>query len=176
MEFNTVLLKEINEQLMCCDETISIAESVTGGLLQVTFSEMNNSKLFYKGGVTVHTPDKIVKLLKVDISEIKNSNCVSSFVADTLGRHASKMFDSDWCIATSGYCTPERHSMYEIYAYYSILYREKVVFSDKLELDDKIDSLTVKLYYCENILQKFLGQLKLHFILKSEQRAESNAH
>jgi PncC family amidohydrolase len=176
MEFNTVLLNEINEQLMCCNETVSIAESVTAGLLQVAFSEMTNSKLFYKGGMTVHTPDKIVKLMKVDISEIKNSNCVSSFVANTMGRHASKMFDSEWCIATSGYSSPERHSVYGIYAYYSILYNGKMVFSDKLELDNKVDSLDVKLYYTEHILQKFLGQLKLHTILKSKDHVDLDVH
>lgn len=172
MKFNKELLEEINEHFMTCNETVSIAESVTSGLLQVAFSEMTNSKLFYKGGVTVHTPDKIVKLLKVDISEIKNSNCVSSFVSDTMGRHASKMFDSEWCVATSGYCTPERNSVYEVYAYYSILYNGTVVFSDKLELDNMLDSLSVKLYYTKQILQKFLSQLKLYHILDIKENAE----
>jgi len=171
MEFNQELLEDINEHFMTCNETVSIAESVTSGLLQVAFSEMTNSKLFYKGGVTVHTPDKIVKLLKVDISEIKNSNCVSSFVANTMGRNASKMFGSEWCIATSGYCTPERNSVYEIYAYYSILYKGTVVFSDKLELNSKLDSLSVKLFYTEQIMQKFLSQLKLQHILKAKENA-----
>ncbi|MFP3594458.1 CinA family protein [Chryseobacterium sp. SIMBA_038] len=168
MEFNTTLLNEINESFMTGNETICIAESVTSGLLQLAFSEMINSKLFYKGGITVHTPDKIVKLLKVDIAEIKNCNCVSSFVADTLGRHSSKIFESEWCIATSGYCIPERHSAYEIFAYYSILYKGNVVFSDKLMLDKKADSLEIKLYYTEQILQRFLGHLKLHQIMKAE--------
>lgn len=168
MEFNKELLEEINDNFMCTDETISIAESVTAGLLQVAFSEMNNSKLFYKGGITMHTPDKIVKLVKVDVAEIRNCNCVSSFVSDTMGRYVSKIFESEWSISTSGYCTPERHSGYEIYAYYSILYKGMVVFSDKLELDNKKDSLSIKYYYTEKILQKFLGQLKLHHILKNE--------
>ena len=167
MEFNRELLTEISENFMSCNEEVSIAESVTGGLLQAAFSEMNNSKLFYKGGITVNTPDKIVKLLKVDIAEIKNCNCVSSFVADTMGQYAFKLFNSEWSIATSGYCTPERYSAYEIYAYYSILYKGTVVFSDTLKFDKRTDSLQIKLYYTEQILQKFLGQLKLHHILRN---------
>jgi nicotinamide mononucleotide (NMN) deamidase PncC len=130
---------------------------------------MSNSKLYYKGGITLHTPDKIVKLLKVDISEIKNCNCVSSFIADTMGRHSTKMFESEWCIATSGYCTPERNSMYGVYAYYSILYHGKVVFSDKLEPDDKLDAFSVKLFYTEQILSKFLSQFKLYQLIKAEE-------
>ncbi|WBX97823.1 CinA family protein [Chryseobacterium gambrini] len=170
MEFNKTLLEEINEHFMSCNETISLAESVTSGLLQVAFSEMTNSKLFYKGGITVHTPDKIVKLMNVDVSEIKNCNCVSSFVADTMARHTAKTFNSEWSIATSGYCTPERQSVYEIYAYYSILYKGTIIFSDKLELDNRLNSLTVKLYYTEHILQKFIGQLKLHHILNTAEQ------
>lgn len=168
MEFNRELLDEISENFMSGNETVSIAESVTGGLMQVAFSEMTNSKLFYKGGITVHTPEKIVKLLKVDVAEIKNCNCVSTFVAETMGRHACKLFETDWCIAVSGYCIPERHSAYEIFAYYSIFYKGKVVFSDKLEALGKSDSLPIKLYYTEQILEKFLGQLKLHRIVKKE--------
>lgn len=79
MEFNKILLEQINEEFMSCDQTISIAESVTAGAMQLVFSEMTNSKLFYKGGITVHTPDKIVKLLKVEASEIKNSNCIQPY-------------------------------------------------------------------------------------------------
>jgi len=175
MEFNTTLLDEINGRFMICDQTISIAESVTAGIMQLAFSEMPNSKLFYKGGITVHTPDKIVKLLNVKVAEIKNSNCVSDFICETLALHVSNMFESDWCIATSGYCTPERHSVFEIYAYYSIAYKGRIVFSDKLELDNtdnKFSSLEVKLYYTEQILQKFLGQLKLIQILKSKETTQ----
>ena len=162
MIFNTTLLQEISESFMSCNETISIGESVTGGLLQVAFSEMSNSRLFYKGGITLHTPEKIVKLLNVDHDEIKNCNCVSSFVADTMGRHAAELFESDWCIATSGYCIPERHSAYEVFAYYSITYRGKVVFSDKLELNSSTESLQIKIFYTNQILQKFIDQLRLH--------------
>jgi len=172
MEFNKKLLDEICENLMGSNETISIAESVTAGLIQLAFSEMNNSKLFYKGGITVHTPDKIVKLLKVDTTEIKNCNCVSSYVSDIMARHTSEMFETEWCIATSGYCTPERNSAYEIYAYYSILHKGTVVFSDKLQSDNKSDSLHIKLFYTDQILQKFLGYLKLHYFMKDEMNVE----
>jgi PncC family amidohydrolase len=168
MDLNQNLLNEINEYFMYSSETISIAESVTGGLLQLAFSEMPNSKLFYKGGITVHTPEKIVNLLKVDVAEIKNCNCVSSFVAETMGRHACNLFESQWCIATSGYCVLERSSSYEIYAYYSISYLGKVVFSDRLESSEKLDSLAIKLYYTQEILGKFLGQIKLVHILKNQ--------
>ncbi|KPH14814.1 CinA family protein [Chryseobacterium sp. ERMR1:04] len=171
MELNKVLLEEINKHFMSCDQTISIAESVTSGAIQLAFSEMTNSKLFYKGGITLHTPDKIVKLLKLDISEIKNSNCVSCFISDKMGLYAFKMFESDWCIATSRYCIPQRHSVFEIYTYYSILYKGMVVFSDKLELcynDNKLDSLDVKLYYTEQILQKLLEQIQLKQIANSK--------
>ncbi|MCX8526433.1 CinA family protein [Chryseobacterium formosus] len=168
MDFNKELLKEISENFMVGIETVSIAESVTGGLMQVAFSEMTNSKLFYKGGITVHTPEKAVKLLKVDIAEIKNYNCISSFITESMGRHACRIFESDWCIASYGYCTPERPSSYEIFVYYSISYKGNVVFSDKLELLDTSDSLNIKLFYTERILEKFLGQLKLYRIVKND--------
>jgi len=168
MEFNKALLQEISECFMMCDETVSVAESVTAGLIQVAFSEMANSRLFYKGGITLHTPEKIVKILGIQHEEIKNCNCVSPFIAETMSSHASELFESDWCIATSGYCIPERHSSYGVFAYYSICYKGTVVFSDKLELDGKTDTLQIKLFYTEQILQKFIGQLRLHHVLKAE--------
>ncbi len=172
MQFNKALLEEISENFMSCNETISIAESVTAGLLQLAFSEMSNSKLFYKGGITVHTPDKMVKLLNIGTAEMKSSNGVSGLAVDKMGCYTSRIFDSEWCIATSGFCRPERDSAYEIYAYYSILYKGTAVFSDKLEFDSRKDSMLIKSYYTEKILQKFLGQLKLYHILKNEMDRE----
>lgn len=167
MEFNQKLLDAISENLMNGNETISIAESVTGGLIQVAFSEMRNSKLFYKGGITMNTPEKVVKLLKVDVAEIKSCNSVYTFVAETMGRNACKFFESKWCIAVSGYCIPERDSAYEIFAYYSIFYNNHVVFSEKLEAFSSSDSLQIKLYYTEEILGKFLGQLQANQMIKN---------
>jgi nicotinamide mononucleotide (NMN) deamidase PncC len=46
MEFQKNLLEYISHSLMTADETISIAESVTSGCLQLAFSQMPNASCF----------------------------------------------------------------------------------------------------------------------------------
>ncbi len=58
---------------MTADETISIAESVTSGCLQLAFSQMPNASLFYNGGITAYTLPEKVKLLKVNKKKRKNA-------------------------------------------------------------------------------------------------------
>ncbi len=69
MKFQQSLLDYISTSLITMNETVSIAESVTSGLIQLAFSQMANAKLFYKGGITTFTlPEKVSFL---DINRIQ---------------------------------------------------------------------------------------------------------
>ncbi|UZT98392.1 nicotinamide-nucleotide amidohydrolase family protein [Chryseobacterium fluminis] len=166
MEFQKNLLNYISQSLLTSGETISIVESVTSGCLQLAFSQMPNASLFYKGGMTAYTLPEKVRLLKVDRTEAEQCDCVSENIAETMALNASKLFESDWAIATTGYCTPIRNSLYRIFAYFSFAYKGEIILTKKLELHPKTQALNAQIYYTEFILGCFKSEMNQMLILK----------
>ncbi|MEG0928916.1 CinA family protein [Chryseobacterium sp.] len=166
MEFQKNLLDYISQSLMTTGESISIAESVTSGCLQLAFSQMQNASLFYHGGITAYTLSQKVKLLKVNSEEAEECDCVSDIITETMALHVAQLFDTDWSIATTGYCTPLRSSSYKIFAYFSFSYKGEIILTKKLELHPKTQALSAQLYYTEFILGCFKSELNRVLILK----------
>lgn len=166
MEFQTNLLEYISHCLMSADETISIAESVTSGCLQLAFSQMPNASLLYKGGVTAYALTEKVKLLKVNKKEAEECDCVSENIAETMALHVADLFESDWSISTTGYCNPIQNSFYKIFAYFSFSYKGEIVLTKKLELHPKTQAINAQIYYTEFILGCFKSELNRLLILK----------
>ncbi|UHO40266.1 nicotinamide-nucleotide amidohydrolase family protein [Chryseobacterium capnotolerans] len=166
MEFQKTLLEYISHCLMAANETISIAESVTSGCLQLAFSQMPNASLTYKGGITAYTLQEKVRLLKVDKKEAEESDCVSENVAKEMALQVADLFESDWSISTTGYCTPIRNSSYKIFSYFAFSYKGEIILTKKLELHPKTQALNAQLYYTEFILGCFKSELNRLLILK----------
>nr|WP_315028322.1 nicotinamide-nucleotide amidohydrolase family protein [uncultured Chryseobacterium sp.] len=166
MEFQKNLLDYISESLITTGETISIAESVTSGCLQLAFSQMSNATLFYKGGITTYTIAEKVKLLKVNEHEAEECDCVSENVAETMALQVAKLFESDWSIAITGYCTPNSSSGYKIFAFFSFSYKGEIILTKKLELHHKTQALNAQLYYTEFILGCFKSEINRLLILQ----------
>lgn len=151
---------------MAADETISIAESVTSGCLQLAFSQMPNASLFYQGGITAYTLPQKVKLLNVNRTDAEDCDSVSEHIAETMAMNAARLFESDWAIATTGYCSPIRNSTYKIFAFFSFSYKGEIILTKKLELHPKTQALNAQLYYTEFILGCFKSEMNQLLILK----------
>jgi len=159
MEFQRNLLEYISQTLITSGETISVVESVTSGCLQLAFSQMPNATIFYKGGMTAYSLPEKVRLLNVDPKEAEECDCVSENISETMALHVAKLYDSDWAISTTGYCTPVRNSAYRIFAYFSFSYKGEIVLTKKLELHPKTQALNAQLYYTEFILGCFKSEI-----------------
>lgn len=166
MDFQQNLLEYISQSLMTIGESISIAESVTSGCLQLAFSQMPNASMFYKGGMTTYSLPEKVRLLKVNRREAEECDCVSGNIAEAMALNVAKLYESDWAIATTGYCTPSRNSDYKIFAYFSFSYKGEIILTKKLELHPKTQALNAQLYYTEFILGCFKSELNRLLILK----------
>lgn len=166
MKFQQNLLEYISRSLLSVNESISVVESVTSGCLQLAFSQMPNASLFYKGGMTAYTLPEKVRLLSIDSDEAEECDCVSENIAETMALNVAKLFESDWSIATTGYCTPIRNSLYKIFAYFSFSYKGEIVLTKKLELHPKTQALNAQLYYTEFILGCFKSEMNQLLILK----------
>ncbi|AZA85521.1 nicotinamide-nucleotide amidohydrolase family protein [Chryseobacterium shandongense] len=156
------LFKYIGNYLLEIDETIAVAESVTSGFLQFSFSQMKDASKFYKGGITAYTPDEKVRLLQVDESEALACDCVSPNIAETMALNISKIFKTDWSIAVTGYATPVTESKNKLYAYFAIVYKGQVILSEKLDLHSRTKQVNAQLYYTEFILGCFKLELDKH--------------
>ncbi|EJL75922.1 CinA family protein [Chryseobacterium populi] len=165
MEFQKNLLEYISHSMITTSETISIVESVTSGCLQLAFSQMPNASLFYKGGMTAYTLSEKVRLLNVDKTEAEECDCVSENIAETMALNIAKLYETDWSIATTGYCTPIRNSAYKIFAYFSFAYKEEIILTKKLELHPKTQALNAQLYYTEFILGCFKSEMNKQLLI-----------
>ncbi|NIF05239.1 nicotinamide-nucleotide amidohydrolase family protein [Chryseobacterium sp. Tr-659] len=166
MEFQKNLLEYISQSLISIDETISIAESVTSGCLQLAFSQMPNAPVFYKGGITAYTLPEKVRLLNVEEEDAEDCGCVSGSIAGTMALNVARLFESDWSISTTGYCTPVRSSAYKIFTYFSFSYKGEIILTKKLELHPRTQALNAQIYYTEFILGCFKSELNRLLILK----------
>lgn len=156
MQYDKDLLKEISKKLLESGEKIAVAESVTSGLLQNTFSQMNKAMDFFKGGITAYTIDSKIKLLNVNLQEAAKTNCVSAQIADEMAQNISKMFQTEWSIAITGYASPVKESDFELFAYYSVYHIGKIVSSQKIELPKTNSPEEAQNIY----VQKVLNDLK----------------
>lgn len=166
MKFKQSLLDYIGGALKHAHESVSVAESVTAGCLQFSFSQMTDASEFFKGGITAYTLEEKVKLLKVNKQEAIRCDCVSKEIADEMALNVTELFSTDWGISVTGYATPVKESDQKIFAHFSFAYKNEVVLSKKLELHHKTEASAAQLYYAEFILGCFKCELNQMIILK----------
>jgi len=160
MELSDFWIKEISCRLLYKNEKIAVAESVTSGFLQLMFSQMERASQFYCGGMTVYTLEQKMNLLHIDFEEALENNCVSPQITETMGKNVMSLFDSDWAIAVTGYASPVPESDFELFAYYSIHYKNEILMSDKIQILSEADPLNIQYFYTDCILDKFNEALK----------------
>lgn len=153
------LLAYIGNSMLENNETIAVAEGVTAGFLQFSFSQMKDASQFFKGGITVFTDEEKMRLLKVDSQEAQKSNGVSAAVAETMALNVAKIYKSDWSIAVTGHSRPTDKSGKKLFAYFSITYKGKVILSERLDLHSRTKAVNAQLYYSEFILGCFKLEL-----------------
>lgn len=159
MKFQQNLLDYISTSLITIGETISIAESVTSGLLQLAFTQMPNSSLFYKGGITTFTlPEKRMFLNSNHIDGQEN-DFETQRMADIMAVKVASSFGTDWGISSTGYATSARNSGFHVFSFCSFSYKGDIILSKRIELHDKANALDAQLYYTEFILGSFKGAL-----------------
>ncbi len=87
-------------------ETISLAESCTGGQIASAFTSIPGSSDVFLGGVVAYNNSIKQNILKVPLNLLEKHGAVSSAVAMAMARNTRQLFHSDWSIATSGIAGP----------------------------------------------------------------------
>lgn len=141
--------------------TLSVAESVTSGCLQLLFSNAHNAQGFYQGGITTYNGAQKTMHLHVEPIYAAHCNCVSQKTALEMAHGVCALFYSDIGIAVTGYATPvpEEH-IEDIYAFIAIVHKNKVLYKGKITPAQKeMKGLAAQQDYAAQIIKRVASLL-----------------
>lgn len=150
--FDKQTINKIKTVLIKKGETLSVAESVTSGLLQAAMSSANDAMRFFQGGITAYNLGQKTRLLDINPIHGLECNCVSENVASTMAINICGMFTSDWGIGITGYASPVPESGNTMFCYYAIAYKGKIATHGKITAKDE-NPFDVQVKYTNHIIR-----------------------
>jgi len=103
---NLELATTVVGQLKKSGKTLAVAESLTGGGLGATITEVAGSSEVFLGGITTYSDLSKTKLLEVPKKMMTKHTAVSEEVAKAMAESARTLFKSDYAISTTGVAGP----------------------------------------------------------------------
>jgi nicotinamide-nucleotide amidase len=100
------LEKIVSELLRERKQTLSLAESCTGGYISSLITSLSGASEIFKGGIVPYTNTAKHELLQVDEKTFETVGAVSKECVEQLAANVLKKFDSDFSIAVSGIAGP----------------------------------------------------------------------
>jgi nicotinamide-nucleotide amidase len=100
------LEKIVSDLLHQRSETISLAESCTGGYLSSLFTSISGASNIFKGAIVPYTNEAKHQLLQVDDNIFNDFGAVSKECVESLAKNVIKKFNSGYGIAISGIAGP----------------------------------------------------------------------
>ena len=98
---------DIVDALRGTGQTVSTAESLTGGLLCATLVDVPGASDVLRGGVVAYLPETKSDVLGVDPGLIERVGTVHADVAAAMAEGAVRVMGSTWGVATTGVAGPE---------------------------------------------------------------------
>jgi len=89
------------------NQTLSIAESCTGGWLGETITSVAGSSTYFLGGVISYSNDVKTEILKVSKADLQEYGAVSAEVAKQMALGIKNLLQSDWAISITGIAGPD---------------------------------------------------------------------
>ena len=99
---------EIGKKLVESNQTVSLAESLTGGLLASRFTSYPGASNYFKGAIIAYNSLIKKDILGVNYKLIEEYSVVSSEVANEMAIKTKKLLKSDYAISTTGNAGPSK--------------------------------------------------------------------
>jgi len=159
MPFDQELIDSIRNYLMKSKKTVAVAESVTSGNVQAAISLAKDASMFFQGGITTYNLGQKARHLLVEPTHAMECNCVSKKVSEEMALAVSKMFSSDYGLATTGFASkvPEA-GIEKLYAFLSVAKNGKILGTHKVNAKE-VDVKEVQDQYTNELLRFFKKQL-----------------
>lgn len=103
---NGLLEEAVALELVRCRETISVAESCTGGGIAARLTSLAGASQFFLGGVVAYSNEFKVNFLGVGKELLEKHGAVSSEVVEAMAEGIMNKTGSDWSLAVSGIAGP----------------------------------------------------------------------
>ena len=103
-ELASSLIKKLQENNL----TIAVAESLTGGLVAASLTEIPGASKVFKGSITAYSDEIKQNILNVKDETITNFTSISEQVALEMAINVRKIMKSDIGISTTGVAGPEK--------------------------------------------------------------------
>ena len=107
-EEETSVVDRIGSLLIKQGKTLSLAESCTGGAIAEEITQLAGVSSFYRGSIIPYATELKTSILGVDAALIKKHNVVSIPVAEAMAIQSTKIFKSDYAVATTGIAGPSK--------------------------------------------------------------------
>jgi PncC family amidohydrolase len=153
------IIQSIGNILIERQQSISVAESVTSGNIQLELSSAKDAIKFFQGGITAYNLGQKSRHLQVDPINATACNCVSEQVAQEMAFGVCKLFTSDWGLAITGYASKVPESNNELFAYYAIVKAGKMIQGGKIEPPDGKPE-EIQSFYTKELLKELETILK----------------
>ncbi|MBM3197543.1 MAG: CinA family protein [Chlamydiae bacterium] len=95
--------------------SVSLAESMTGGLVSAKMVEIPDASDYFFGGVVAYSDRSKVELLFVKEESLENYGAISSEVAIEMARGVKKRFHTDLALSVTGYAGPKGRDVGLVY-------------------------------------------------------------
>lgn len=89
-------------------QTISTAESCTGGKIAEQFTSNAGASVYFKGSVVSYATEAKINVLRIPQEIIEEHSVVSIEVAEAMARNVKEIFKTDYAIATTGNAGPTK--------------------------------------------------------------------
>jgi nicotinamide-nucleotide amidase len=131
-----MVLNEVHKQLLTRQQTVSVAESCTGGLVGAALTEQPGSSEYFVGGIQAYANAIKTDLLGVSHETLLSFGAVSAEVASEMALSIRRLSGSDWAISTTGIAGPDGGSEEKpVGTVWIAVADSESVFSQKLTLD-----------------------------------------
>lgn len=100
------LAEQVGQRLKDRKETISIAESSSGGLLSAMLLAVPGASAYYLGGAVVYTPKARVLLMDLSRDSVAGMRSASEPYAQLLARQSRERFSTTWGLSETGASGP----------------------------------------------------------------------
>lgn len=100
------LAEQLGAHLQRQNQTVSTAESCTGGGIGYAITEVAGSSAWFNGGLITYTNTLKHALLSVDEAVLENHGAVSKACIEQMAIGARQSCCSDWSVAVSGVAGP----------------------------------------------------------------------
>jgi nicotinamide-nucleotide amidase len=145
---------------------LATAESVAAGRLQSMIAAVSGASTFFQGGITAYNIDQKVRLLGVERAHAELVNCVSERVAAEMAEAATRLFQADIGLATTGYAEPPHPAEPLVsYAFYAIWEKGNMADGNNPVRAGKITSsgrprMETQRFFADYVLQELVGYLR----------------